>query len=107
MILKEGICPTCGAATPSDLLADKLVGKQRAIYEAVLSAGTAGISRDGILQQVYGHDPNGGPSSLSLVSVTIRVINRKIRDDGYMLQGTPGPGGRYRVRKIIGVKTER
>jgi hypothetical protein len=95
-------CPTCGALVPKDDIALSLVGKQRRIFETIRRAGTAGIGADDIRRVVYVDDPDGGPSSPSVIAVTIRVINVKIQRFGLIIRGGRGRNGVYRLYRIEG-----
>lgn len=73
-------CPACGhPILPTDPLAI-LSPTERAIFEVIHAAGQAGISREAIMDRVYGTRLNGGPSSWrSIVSVHLGNMNKRLR----------------------------
>lgn len=86
-------CPSCGRTLPRDWLAlgsntIPMRGKQRILYDAVLKSGDAGISRDRLMDLMYGDDPNGGPDSYNTFSAIIRHINNKLEKAGRKIKST-------------------
>lgn len=99
------ICECCGQALPRDfLLVDSeilLRGNQRVIWEAVLKAGRYGIDRDRLFQLLYGHDPDGGPENMNIVSVNVYMINKKIKKLGKRIEAPRGQGeSTYTLRDV-------
>lgn len=76
-------CPHCGSGIPELSRFSKM---QRQIIEVVRKR--PGLTIEEITQAVYGSDPDGGPSS-NVVSVHIRNINRRMRDDGLKIGSVP------------------
>lgn len=90
-------CPHCGHPLV-DSVAETLPRRQRRLYEAVEQAGNAGISRAQLMEKMYYDDPNGGPDSSNIVSVTVHVINKKIAKRGLAILSRPF--GVYRLMPL-------
>ncbi len=93
----NGLCPTCGNLVPKDEIAATLPRRQRAIYDAVVRSGRAGISSERIFHQVYGLDPTGGPKSINLISVLVHNLNLRLAPYRLRVEGRRGPHGSYKL----------
>ena len=93
-------CPHCGHPMFADQVARALPRVQRRIYEAVCAAGSAGISWRDLTDQVYAHDPNGGPGSNSVSVQISQHINRVLERHGLKITSRGGPGSVYRLVKV-------
>jgi hypothetical protein len=60
-----------------------------------------GITRNEILDLVYGGDPNGGPDNPNTISVLIKHANAELAVQGFrILPAWRGRGARYRLVRI-------
>lgn len=92
-------CPTCGhPVLPDDPLAI-LPMTQRVIFDVIYSAGQAGITREALHERVYGAAHNGAVS-ISIVSVQVNQINKKIKYLRMQIYAARGSGHAYRVRRL-------
>lgn len=103
--MTDNVCKCCGQTLPRDFIivgSDILLrGNQRIIWEAVLKASKYGIERDRLFQLIYGHDQNGGPDSLNIVSVNVYAINQKIKKLGKRIEAPRGQGeAPYTLRDV-------
>jgi hypothetical protein len=90
-------CPTCGQLLPpANPFAPKSPIKAR-IYEFI-AKHPEGATRDQVASYAYADDPDGGATSLSIVSVHIMQMNKqKLRSLGCVINSTMGHGAVYRL----------
>lgn len=97
-------CPTCGQTVPDELAPAKLTISQRRLVERVRRAGQHGIPSDKLFDYVYEDDPDGGPlSGMACLHVRIMYINRRLKNIGKRVLGTPSgrnEPGSYRLVDI-------
>jgi hypothetical protein len=78
------VCSQCGHP-----LADPdrygLYPTQRRVFDVIARSGRAGVTRRDILALAWAEDPNGGPSTPTVVSVHVRAINLKIAPHGLVI----------------------
>lgn len=96
------MCPCCGQIIPLPLDMLHLTPRQRRLYELVKGRMPYGITRDGLLAAMYGHEPGGGPLSVNVISVTAHNLNRRLAPYGIKV-ASAGPkctGAPYRIMKV-------
>jgi hypothetical protein len=59
-----------------------------------------GVTRGELMDCLYASDPNGGPDYPNTISVLIHFANIRLKQLGYRIKGSGGPGSRYFLVKI-------
>jgi DNA-binding response OmpR family regulator len=88
-------CSCCGQIIPPKVTLPRV--KQR-IYDYI-ARHPEGVSREQIIDAVYGHDPRGGPTTLNVVSVHVKKMRPMLKLHGVTITSPRGPGSTYRVEK--------
>ena len=96
-------CPTCGHPVPESEVHAALTKTQRRIYDAVRTAGTAGIELRDLLDKIY--DGIDEPEFPEITTRTcIMKARKRLRPFGLEIRGSGGPGSRYYLRKLEGAQ---
>lgn len=104
------ICPTCGHSmnagrAPIEALSGAPLGRlERLIVNVLVRAYPRAISRQIIVDYIYGDDPNGGPDNPdNIVSVLMVKLRRKLPQYGWTIPNNrngSGNYGRYRLEPL-------
>ena len=93
MTMHKYCCPTCGhPVLPTDPLAF-LFPTERAIFDVIYAAGSAGIRRQAVMDRVYRNGKNA--ASHSIVSVHVSRINKKLKWIGLTITSVRGGAGMF------------
>lgn len=91
------VCPCCNRPFPPPL---PVTGPVRQRIVNIVANRPDGITRGELMDLVYSHDPNGGPSTPNTICVTIHAANEQLRPQGYRIRGGSGPGSRYYLERL-------
>jgi hypothetical protein len=91
-------CPACGQVIPVAHIFDNARVKQR-IYDYICRH-PEGVTRRQVIDAVYGHDPDGGPLVMNVVSVHIQKMNDVLANHGLRIASSGGPYSVYRLGGI-------
>jgi hypothetical protein len=99
-------CPCCEHETPViasiDEIAERFSGLRREMIKA-LSDGRW-RTRDALFHALYGDRYDGGPESLSVISVRIHQLKKELLPFGYTIKSSAGSSGAvsvYRITPIV------
>lgn len=92
MVAKPKTCPCCGAVVLDSVIFPRAKVKQ-AILEYIRAHPGANAAE--IISSVYQLDPNGGPSTLSVINVHIHQMRPRLAREGLTIRGYHGRGGGY------------
>jgi len=91
------LCPTCNRPVPEHTT-ERLSRTKELIYQFINRHPDCSASD--VWNHIYGHDANGGPNTMNIVSVHVSQINKVIAPLGLKIKSTMGPGATYSVRKV-------
>lgn len=100
-------CPTCGQELPASevpvtaLLEVAYGGIGTNIVAALVDVYPRGMRLSALVDDVWGHDPNGGPDAANnAIHVTLYRIRPRMEQLGWTVS-KPGPGKREAVYRIM------
>ena len=91
-------CPHCRqmfAVTADDI---GIQGRVERRYYEVIARRPHGITSEELTNIVYAEDPNGGPTSFSIVKATVFRLNQKLKPLGLKIASTKGRGARFKLQ---------
>lgn len=90
-------CPCCHQIVPPRLIFENKPVRQR-IYDYI-SAHPEGVTRDQVMDAVYGDDINGGAESRTIISVHLNRMNPTLMLHGLKIRSRlgGGPGATYKL----------
>lgn len=98
------LCPHCQRPMADSMIVLTLPDVKRRIYQAVANAGEFGIDKWGIMDKVYGDDPDGGAVCDKIIKAHIWAINKRIAEHGVRIVGKRGhafkEGAMYRLEQL-------
>jgi hypothetical protein len=93
MVIKIETCPTCNQViVPTGI---QLPRVKREIFEAIRRRPN--VSAEALRQIIWGADPNGGPSSRTIVHTHVAQMNQLLRPHGLTVRSE---AGFYRIKMI-------
>lgn len=98
-------CPCCGAAldtVPYDALRELEIGpNERAVLTVLLDRYPRSVSRDTLVNAVWGDRPDGGPlSAYNILSVTHLKLRSKIEPLGWTISKSFRGRGMHRLKAL-------
>ena len=94
------ICPCCqqtvSGVSPKGLHDVFVTPQEKIVLTQLVEAYPRRVSRDHLIEALYGHRPDGGAlHSSNILSILIRKIRNKINNHGWTIPNSKGGKGNY------------
>jgi len=91
------VCPHCKRPFPPNLYVG---GIRRQALVDYIAKHPEGVTVWQIIAAIYADDPNGGPEKHNIVSVMASKANKTLKELGWRIKATGGPGSLYTLVKL-------
>ena len=99
VLRRRETCAMCGRPFPPQL---QVTGPRRQRLVNLVAGRPDGITRRELMDAIYADDPNGGATTMNTISVFVHWANLQLKNQGWHIRSTRGPGSRYYLEKLNG-----